>query len=135
MSLSPDYFFAFLSGDFEHGRGEIDADYFSQIGVGAGEFQGQIAGAAAQVQYGLARPHAGQLHRPATPATVQIETEQVIEQVVGTGDTGKHGPHPVPFIAGSMGILQVIPAPTAVGFLIHTDILVYSITKVNAKEG
>ena len=56
----------------------------------AGELESQIAGAAADVERGVARPQLGAVGGALAPAMVQAGGHHRIEQVVAPGDPVEH---------------------------------------------
>ena len=73
-------------GNFEHLRAEIEAGDFR---AAPREGEGDVAGAAAQIERAIAGLNGGQFDHAAFPAPVQPEALQVVEQIVAPGDGGK----------------------------------------------
>ena len=73
-------------GDFEHCRAEIESGDFR---AAPREGEGDVAGAAAQIQRALAGLNGGEFDDAAFPAPVQAEALQVVEQIVTPRDGGE----------------------------------------------
>ena len=72
--------------DFEHGPAEIKAGDFRAT---PGEGQGDVAGAATDIERALAGADGGQFDDPALPMPVQAKALQVVEQIVTPRDGGE----------------------------------------------
>ena len=75
-----------MRGNFQHLRAEIEAGGFR---AAPGEGEGDVAGAAAEVERAVADLNLRQCHDAALPQPVQAEALEVVQEIVTAGDAGE----------------------------------------------
>ena len=75
-----------LCGDFKHLRTKVKADGFC---AALREGEGNVAGAAAEVQRAGAGRGGGEFHHAAFPTPMQAKALQVVQKIVATGNAGE----------------------------------------------
>ena len=75
-----------LRGDFQRLRAEIEAGGFR---AALREGEGDVAGAAAEIERAVAGRDTGQFYHTALPTPVQAEALEVIQEIVAAGDAGE----------------------------------------------
>nr|WP_267879866.1 hypothetical protein [Franconibacter helveticus] len=79
-----------FAAHFQHRVVDVRQHYPTALAHQAGEFSGQVARAASEIQHALPATHAATVNRKALPQTMNAKRHQVVHDVVFRGHRMKH---------------------------------------------